>query len=77
MQKIHDSLKTMPAEGDEEEDPIGLRSNIQLFPHQRQALAWLLWRETQDPHGGILADDMGLGKTLTMLSLILKHRVQC
>jgi len=65
----------MPAEGDEETDPAGLKSSVQLFPHQRQALAWLLWRETQSPGGGILADDMGLGKTLTMISLILKHRV--
>ena len=74
MAKIHKSLETMPAEGDEEEQPESLRSSIKLFPHQKQALAWLLWRETQHPPGGILADDMGLGKTLTMISLILKHR---
>jgi hypothetical protein len=28
-----------------------LRSSVELFPHQRQALAWLLWRESQHPPG--------------------------
>ena len=74
MTKIHESLETMPDEGDEETQPVMLRSNVILFAYQRQGLAWLLWRETQHPAGGILADDMGLGKTLTMISLILKHR---
>ena len=74
MTKIHKSLETMPHEGDEEDQPQCLMGSISLFPHQKQALAWLLWRETQHPPGGILADDMGLGKTLTMISLVLKHR---
>jgi len=74
MAKIHKQLETMPLEANEVEQPDGLRSSIKLFPHQKQALAWLLWREIQSPAGGILADDMGLGKTLTMISLVLKHR---
>lgn len=74
MEGIHKALETMPGEGDMEEQPKGLRSKINLFEYQRHALAWLEWREEQEPRGGILADDMGLGKTLTMISLILRHR---
>uniref|UniRef100_A0A0K2SVL4 Transcription termination factor 2 n=1 Tax=Lepeophtheirus salmonis TaxID=72036 RepID=A0A0K2SVL4_LEPSM len=72
IKKLHDSLEKMPVDTDIEEDPLLLKKSISLFPHQRHALAWLLWRETQHPPGGILADDMGLGKTLTMISLVLK-----
>ena len=74
MEQIKRSLETMPGEADEVEQPRGLMSKIQLFPYQSRALAWLMWRETQEPRGGILGDDMGLGKTLTMISLVLKHR---
>jgi transcription termination factor 2 len=74
MKRLHKALESMPAEADEEEDPRGLKSKYQLFPHQRQGLAWLIWRETQEPPGGILADDMGLGKTLILISLILKQK---
>uniref|UniRef100_A0A673GAR6 Transcription termination factor 2 n=1 Tax=Sinocyclocheilus rhinocerous TaxID=307959 RepID=A0A673GAR6_9TELE len=69
---LHDSLESCPTEDTESPDPKGIK--VELLPHQRIALAWLLWRETQKPCGGILADDMGLGKTLTMISLILSQK---
>ncbi|XP_078264835.1 transcription termination factor 2 isoform X2 [Rhinoraja longicauda] len=72
IEQLHKSLETCPDTSDEAEDPQYLK--VMLLVHQRQALAWLLWREKQRPSGGILADDMGLGKTLTMIALILTQR---
>ncbi|XP_047456067.1 transcription termination factor 2 [Mugil cephalus] len=69
---LHKSLESCPDAEDEAPDPKGIK--VTLLPHQRRALAWLLWREGQKPAGGILADDMGLGKTLTMISLILAKK---
>lgn len=69
---LHKSLESCPTEQAVAEDPSGLK--VPLLLHQRQALAWLLWRESQRPCGGILADDMGLGKTLTMIALILTQK---
>uniref|UniRef100_A0A8C4ZMI7 Transcription termination factor 2 n=1 Tax=Gadus morhua TaxID=8049 RepID=A0A8C4ZMI7_GADMO len=66
---LHRSLETCPGPEQEVPDPRGIK--VPLMTHQRQALAWLLWRENQMPCGGIMADDMGLGKTLTMIALIL------
>ena len=40
LKTLHDCLKEMPTEKDEEQDPRGLKKNITLFPHQRQGLAW-------------------------------------
>ena len=75
LEKLKKCLETMPSEVDEEDQPKGLKSSVKLFPHQKQALSWLIWRECQEvAPGGILADDMGLGKTLTLLALIAKCR---
>ncbi|XP_035673009.1 transcription termination factor 2-like [Branchiostoma floridae] len=72
IERLHKSLESCPPPEAEMGTPASLR--VSLLPHQRQALAWLTWREGQHPSGGILADDMGLGKTLTMISLILTQR---
>uniref|UniRef100_A0A665V1T7 Transcription termination factor 2 n=1 Tax=Echeneis naucrates TaxID=173247 RepID=A0A665V1T7_ECHNA len=63
---LHKSLESCP-DGEIE---------VPLLAHQKRALAWLLWREAQNPCGGILADDMGLGKTLTMIALILTKKIK-
>ncbi|KAJ7320316.1 hypothetical protein JRQ81_019827 [Phrynocephalus forsythii] len=72
INQLHKSLETCPTMEAVVEDPPGLK--VSLLLHQKQALAWLLWRENQKPCGGILADDMGLGKTLSMIALILAQK---
>ncbi|XP_064918678.1 transcription termination factor 2 isoform X4 [Columba livia] len=49
---LHKSLESCPTEQAAAEDPSGLK--VPLLLHQKQALAWLLWRESQKPCGGIL-----------------------
>jgi hypothetical protein len=51
LDNLDSSLKKCPGEEDEE-NVSGLK--VDLLTHQKQALAWLLWRESQKPAGGIL-----------------------
>lgn len=73
-------LNQQCADASEEHDtPMELTVN--LLPHQRQALAWMIRREREttslvNPRGGILADDQGFGKTLSVISLMLTNRPQ-
>lgn len=52
LEVLHKSLDTCPSSGVSMEDPEGLV--VTLMPHQKHAIAWLIWRESQEPHGGIL-----------------------
>lgn len=52
LEQLHGSLISRPAEDQKEKDPKGLK--IPLMPHQQHALAWMKWRELQEPKGGIL-----------------------
>lgn len=52
LEKLHGSLVSRPGEDEKCPDPPGLKSK--LMGHQQHALAWLKWRETQKPRGGIL-----------------------
>uniref|UniRef100_A0A665V256 Transcription termination factor 2 n=1 Tax=Echeneis naucrates TaxID=173247 RepID=A0A665V256_ECHNA len=71
---LHKSLESCPDGEIEAPEPKYIK--VPLLAHQKRALAWLLWREAQNPCGGILADDMGLGKTLTMIALILTKKIK-
>lgn len=52
LQRLHNSLETCPASNILADDPRGLK--VELMHHQKHAIAWLMWRESQKPHGGIL-----------------------
>lgn len=74
-------VKTPPkAKIEPMEPPSTVKAN--LFPYQKEGLAWMVQQE-KDPgiRGGILADEMGMGKTLqaicTMLTCIKVTLVVC
>lgn len=52
LEVLHKSLDTCPLPEVTTEDPKGLV--VPLLPHQKHAIAWLMWRESQKPCGGIL-----------------------
>ena len=54
LKHLHGSLKTCPQEDVIAEDPHSLKSSVKLMQHQKHAVAWLLWRESHKPNGGIL-----------------------
>ena len=58
------SLDTCPAPSEEADDPTNLK--VSLMTHQRQAMAWLTWREKQIPSGGILGEDNSLSRIHTL-----------
>lgn len=68
-QTLVKALRTRPLPNEIKCKPDNMKIN--LLPHQGHALAWMLWRESQYPRGGILSDDMGLGKTISIIALIL------
>lgn len=52
LEKLHGSLESCPSENTYSTDPENLK--VELMPHQKHALAWLMWIEKQTPSGGIL-----------------------
>lgn len=52
LKDLHGSLSTCPSDNVFADDPKALR--VDLMNHQKHALAWLMWRESQKPSGGIL-----------------------
>lgn len=54
IEQLHAAMQSCPTSETEMTNPKELKTS--LMPHQRRALAWALWRETQVPSGGILGD---------------------
>ncbi|CAF0755680.1 unnamed protein product [Adineta steineri] len=70
LKQLIADMEKCPRPEQESPQPLSLR-NVTLHGYQRHALAWMEWRETTVPFGGILADDMGLGKTVTTIAFLL------
>ncbi|XP_063985962.1 uncharacterized protein LOC135167046 [Diachasmimorpha longicaudata] len=68
--KLHKEINAKPGPNVRMNTPEGVL--VPLMNHQREALPWMMWRETCKPAGGILADDMGLGKTILTIALVME-----
>lgn len=49
---------------------LGLKEEIQLYPHQSEGIKWLKKQWSDGWKGVLLADDMGLGKTMQTFAFI-------
>ena len=59
---------------DEVIEKVQSKLKTTLFPHQKEAVMWMLEHENHiEYRGGILADDMGCGKTLSTIALMLSN----
>jgi len=58
-------MQSRPESQAEVDNPKELKTS--LMPHQRRALAWALWRETQTPCGGILGELVLSIKIITLI----------
>lgn len=63
LKHLHGSLKTRPQEDVITDEPHSLKSSVKLMEHQKHALAWLIWRESHKPNGGILGKFFNPSKT--------------
>lgn len=53
-----------------DKDPEPLWEGFEYKPHQKSAIAWMLFKESSDISGGLLCDEMGLGKTMEILGVM-------
>jgi SNF2 family DNA or RNA helicase len=53
-----------------DKDPEPLWDGFEYKPHQKSAIAWMLFKESSEMSGGLLCDEMGLGKTMEILGTI-------
>ncbi len=57
------------------DDPGGLK--VSLMAHQKRALAWLMWRETRIPSGGILGTNSWKPISVCFISELMSLHCAC
>ena len=75
LRGIYEAAEAVDAGLPEMPTPPSFKTDFELMPHQKQALAWMHSREATQRHpiGGILADEMGLGKVRLQRLLYTDH----